>query len=81
MFLKLACLHVILSCITTDRDKHLCSMKCAQVGCLAFYVDEATKVCKLGTINDGSKRSNSGINAYMKMDNKGNPITGRGGNG
>ena len=51
-------------------------MKCAEVGCLAFYVDEATKLCKLGTINDCSKRSGSGINAHMKIDNKGNPITG-----
>ena len=60
----------------TDRDDHLCSMKCAEVGCLAFYVDKATKMCKLGTINDCSKRSGSGINAHMKIDNKGNPITG-----
>ena len=60
-----------------DRDELLCSIKCTQVGCLAFYVDEATKECKLGTINDQSERSDPGIKAYMQIDNDGNPIAGK----
>ena len=60
-----------------DRDELLCSIKCTQVGCLAFYVDEATKECKLGTINDQSERSDSGIKAYMQIDNDGNPTAGK----
>ena len=57
------------------RDKHLCSMKCTEDGCLAFYVDETTKECKLGAIEDGYLRSDGGIKAYMKIDDKGNPLT------
>ena len=45
-----------------------------EVGCLAFYVDEATKECKLGTIEDMSLKSNSGIKAYTLIDSDGTPV-------
>ena len=60
-----------------DRDELLCSIKCTQLGCLAFYVDEATKECKLGTINDESQNSVFGIKAYMQIDDVDNPISGK----
>ena len=45
-----------------------------QVGCLAFYVDEATKECKLGTIEDVSLKSDSGFKAYTLIDSDGTPV-------
>ena len=45
-----------------------------QVGCLAFYVDEGTKECKLGTLGDMSLKSDSGIKAYTLLDSDGTPV-------
>ena len=45
-----------------------------QVGCLAFYVDEATKECKLGSLEDMSLKSDSGFKAYTLIDSDGEPI-------
>ena len=45
-----------------------------QVGCLAFYVNEATKECKLGTIKDMSLKSDSGFKAYTLIDSDGTPV-------
>ena len=50
-------------------------MKCTEEDCLAFYVDEATKECKLGGIANSSLLSETGVKAYMKLDDKGNPMT------
>ena len=45
-----------------------------QVGCLAFYVDEDTKECKLGTIEDMSLKSDSGFKAYTLINSDGETI-------
>ena len=39
-----------------------------EVGCLAFYIDEATKECKLGSLEDMSLKSDSGFKAYTLID-------------
>ena len=54
------------------RDDLLCSIKCSELGCAAFYVDQVSRECKTGLIAEGGMESTNGITVYRRVEKEPN---------
>ena len=59
--------------LDNSRNDIMCSIKCTQMGWLAFHVDKTSKECKLGSVVVSSGDNATWIDVYRKLDENGAP--------